>query len=199
MRLFEFPEFPPHFALERQSYAWKPIIIAQMATRVFDTSVTAIPPWAVLWLDAGNLVLEPLTRLREHLFYEGFYSPESSGTVRQWTHPKTLDLLQPPPICLASSNFAAGYVGFTLRSEPLLRVWCNNCCTPSIVCPAGSDRSNHRQDQAVLSCVAYKFGMRPSKDLFGVKLHTDKLTDEQVDALLNAKPLKPLPSKVIRP
>jgi hypothetical protein len=69
-------------------------------------------------------------------------------------------------MCSAASlcprlNRNAAVVGFSLddtRALQLLREWDRLCHKQEVVAPVGSDRSNHRQDQAVLSILFYSMG-----------------------------------------
>jgi len=179
LRRFPFEAHPPHVAMAARSYAWKPIAVAEV---MHDRG------GAVLWLDAGDLVHAPLRRARGVLEREGFWSPASSGTVRRWTHPATLAALEAGPELLDRRNRNAAIVGFTLRGAPVLEAWHAAALDPAVITPPGSSRDNHRQDQAVLTVLAYQYQPRIGYVLEDARLevstHNDKLSTDEVRGLL---------------
>ena len=146
-RVFPFRSYPPHVALERESYAWKPIIVHLVMTK--DEA-------NVLWMDAGDQLRAPI-RDAIHKYWEdyrGFYSGVSSGDLAKWTFPATLELLQVPVELRSTTNCNAAFLGFSAAVyEPLVVPWLKCALNADCIAPEGSSRDNHRQDQAVLSCV----------------------------------------------
>lgn len=173
---FPFEKHPPHMNIQtgRGQYAWKPVIIAEALEK---TGVS------VLWLDAGNLVHERLRRVRQVLRVEGFYSPTSPGTIAQWTHPGTLEYLGASSQLLSRPNRNGAVVGFNPARAGIgdfVDCWKRGALDARCIAPEGSDRSNHRQDQAVLSVLAYQFqqklGFTLVDELLGITIHNDKLS-----------------------
>jgi Protein of unknown function (DUF1647) len=153
---FPFEKYPPHFDLkiERGQYAWKPAIIAEVASKTDQ--------W-ILWLDAGNLLQRRLDRIRKILVKDGFYSPKSNGTIGQWTHPGTLAYLNASSELLTKTNRNGAIIGFAPERPgitELITRWKEGAMDSHCIAPPGSDRSNHRQDQSVLSVLAYQFQER---------------------------------------
>lgn len=175
LRRFPFEKYPRHVALDARSYAWKPIIVAEVLGEVAGP---------VLWLDAGDLVYEPLLRVRAVLEREGFYCPKGSGTVGEWTHPVTLRALEAAAELLHQPARNAAIVGVTPQVGGLVDVWRAAALDPNIITPAGSSRDNHRQDQAVLTVLAYQFARRQGFALedarLGISHHNDRATAEEV-------------------
>jgi uncharacterized protein DUF1647 len=156
IRKFDFARYPAHFAMKVKAgeYAWKPAIVWQALCE------TQGP---VCWMDAGNVLTADLSRLRASLSRSGFYSPRSPGTVTDWTHPKMLEFFG-----LDSrwgegrANLNGACVAFDPRFERahiLARKWYDGALIKGCIAPEGSDRSNHRQDQALLSVLAYLEGL----------------------------------------
>ncbi|WP_397447157.1 hypothetical protein [Polaribacter sp. R77954] len=133
-------------------------------------------------MDSGNKLTKPLNFIRKILELYGFYSPFSRGKVVQWTHPKTLDCLnvRENKFILNQQNLngacvSANYNNIKVRN--LIRDWSNCAKLKKCIAPKGSNRGNHRQDQAVLSVLVYrdipKIGKRMFYDKFGFKTHQD--------------------------
>jgi hypothetical protein len=156
VRRFPFKDHPSHLnvRIERGQYAWKPVIVADTLREVGGM---------VLWLDAGNLLHAPLTCIRQVLHRHGVYTPISGGDIRQWTHPGTLRYLRAANDLLAKPNRNAACVGLNVAKPGILHLAerLESCALdPRCIAPPGSNRLNHRQDQAVLSVLVYQFQKR---------------------------------------
>src|SRR5207248_8268707 len=82
-RIFDFEMYPAFWRIEngtRGEYGWKPGIISEVARDY---------PGRILWLDSGSYVIPRfLKNFRNILnYYNGFFSPTSSGYMLDWTHP----------------------------------------------------------------------------------------------------------------
>lgn len=153
-------------------YAWKPAIIREVANQYGGV---------VLWLDAGNLVHEPLElRVIPAIVEYGFYSPLSAGSVGDWTHPKTIAVIRPPKAVLTVQNRNGAIIGFDTTSSigwHILDRWSRLCRDKDVITPEGSSRENHRQDQAVLSVLAaHAYVLRKLKlvdEQYSISTHND--------------------------
>ena len=173
LRTFPFDAYPEHLDIERDagSYAWKPVIISEVARE---------RPGLVLWLDAGDLVFGDLGWTWETIAREGVYSPVSAGTVADWTHAGTKAALGASAELDARRNRNGAIVGVDVRRPPILQLlerWRSAALDVAVIEPPGSSRDNHRQDQAVLTVLYYQaqheLGFR-SVDAFGdVAVHQD--------------------------
>jgi hypothetical protein len=155
-RKFEFDFYPAYvnIRVNRGEYAWKPIIVAD-ALREFGGMV--------LWLDAGDLIHAPLHKGRDVLSAQGIYTPQSPGTLRQWTHPQTLERLKVSAALLNKRNRNGAIVGFASFKPGMTEManrWKQCALDKDCIAPPGSSRENHRQDQAVLTVLAYQFQLR---------------------------------------
>jgi Protein of unknown function (DUF1647) len=155
-RKFDYSRHPAHFFVRVNAgeFAWKPAIMWQM---LCETQA------AVCWMDAGNVLTESLGRLRAALSQSGFYSPRSSGTIADWTHPGMLDYFGCDTQWGKDKvNLNGACVAFDPRFERaqgLARKWNEGALIKRCIAPPGSDRSNHRQDQALLSVLAHIDGL----------------------------------------
>lgn len=159
-RRFPFESYPAYFDIRVAAgeYAWKPVAIAKTAEEIQDK-----PP-VLLWCDAGNRAMHTdiFQRIEIIIRQQGVYTPISWGTVRRWTHPACLDyfaILPTDPILeLWPRNGAI--VGFDLSnaaSVTFMNEWARLAQIKECIAPEGSDRENHRQDQAVLTLLYYKY------------------------------------------
>ncbi len=176
LKRFDFENHPAwmNIALpSRGEYAWKPILFAEW---VLESS-TGI----VLWLDAGNLVIGPLDELIAFVRREGFYSPSSHQTVARYTHPLTLDRLQGNDLGhrIALSGGLVGVDRENPHARTLIERWRDCALNRDIIAPLGSSRENHRQDQAVLTILAYQSqasaGWTLEDRILNVTTHNDRL------------------------
>lgn len=176
IRNFEFNKYPSYFNIKINAgeYAWKPVLYCDL----FNELKTNL-----CWMDAGDMVTEPLVWIRRIVDQHGFYSPRSTGDIRKWTHPGTLEYYNFPVNLLDKPNLASGIVAMNYhnkRSRQLAAAWKEGALDKRSIAPEGSSRSNHRQDQAVLTVLAYKMGMVKGMPLryYGFDVHrdNDKLT-----------------------
>lgn len=167
----------PSFLKERDefnklgSYAWKPISIY----KEFIESTKNI-----IWLDAGCLITRNLKLLKSIIKKNGFYSPQSSDTIIRWTHPQTLKALDTNEKVYTKRNVSGGIVGFAINSEKmkdLLLDWNEFSLRKEVIAPKGSNRLNHRQDQAILSVLIHQHGVSRltprTHKIFGILRHQD--------------------------
>lgn len=155
LRTFDYSAVPSWFWIKVDAgcYAWKPVIVSDMV-REHDG--------LVLWMDAGDKLVGSLDRIRRILRGRGFYSPRSVGRIRDWTHPGMLRRLCVPAHVLDRINLAGNLVGIRTnhtRARLLVEAWRAGALDRETIAPAGSDASNHRQDQALLSVLAHMFGL----------------------------------------
>jgi uncharacterized protein DUF1647 len=173
VRTFDYSTYPDYFDIrvDAGQYAWKPVIV----NRVLHEFKRP-----VCWMDAGNVVSEPLIDLRSALTLAGMYSPLGRGTVREWTHPKTIEFLgvNDSDSILDDRNLSGYCVGVNYECEPaveVVREWAKCALTKECIAPEGSDRSNHRQDQSVLTILARRSGIadKMPRSLLGFQVQQD--------------------------
>jgi len=178
-RLFDFASYPAFVDIRKAAgqYAWKPQIIRTVARE---------NPGIVCWMDAGNIIDVPLLQLRRETVRFGYHSASSSGTLGAWTHPGMLRYLGLPASWKTdAANLNGACIAFDTRNPTaadLLERWANLSLIEDCIAPSGSDRSNHRQDQALLTVLAYLAGhpAKASTELLGYRIHQD--VEDQVVA-----------------
>ncbi|KAF9585226.1 hypothetical protein BGW38_003317 [Lunasporangiospora selenospora] len=182
---FDYSKYPDFWdiSVARGEYGWKAGIIKEVADKSRGL---------VLWLDSGNmLALDFLRYLPGYLEKFGFWSPQSSGSFRQYTHEglpqfygDTLDTYAQETNC----NGAA--IAFDASNDRvyngLLKEWYTCSSTKECIAPKGSSRANHRQDQAALTYLVkrhrYMEQCRHFPEHYGVTVHQDKVCRERIRA-----------------
>jgi len=153
VRTFDYTKYPGWFDVDiaRGEYGWKPVIIKEM----LDTAAS------VLWLDAGCGLSDKDT-LRDVfrvLDKTGFVTTETSGTISDWVHIKTREFMHANTV-MTKSMCNGAIVGFTHATiQSLVLPWVRCALIRECIAPEGSSRANHRQDQAVLSVLAWQEGL----------------------------------------
>ncbi|MBE1208440.1 DUF1647 domain-containing protein [Aminobacter carboxidus] len=171
IRRFEFERYPAFFDIKIAAgeYAWKPQLVRDVARE---------SKGILCWMDAGDVITEPLVKLRRETKRFGYHSTHSSGTIKDWTHPGMLSYFGLPSDWNADApNLNTACVAFDLESDigaNLVEQWAEGALVRDCIAPEGSSRANHRQDQALFTVLAYRAG-RPnvSKKYLGYAIHRD--------------------------
>ena len=182
IRIFRFNHYPKfigeYFDDKLGNYAWKPIIVNKLMQECKSK---------VVWLDAGNLFTKKIIFLKIALTASGIIVPTSSNTIRDWTHPKTIEYIGINNKYLDSNNYASGLIGFDYKSKKankIAELWSNFSQIQECISPLDSSRENHRQDQAVLTLLLYKyfftnkfkkFIFPQTNFIFGILFHKRKI------------------------
>ncbi|KAG0296004.1 hypothetical protein BGZ97_004664 [Linnemannia gamsii] len=175
---FDYAAYPPFWDINkaRGEYGWKAGIIKEVA----DTYGGLI-----LWLDSGNMYLPG------YLDRFGFWSPQSSGSFRQYTHeglPQFFgDTVEPYAQETNCNGAAIAFDASNDRiSKGLLKEWYRCSSIKACIAPKGSSRANHRQDQAALTYLVKKMHFveqcRHFPEHYGVTVHQDKVCRERIRA-----------------
>ena len=152
--LSDFEKYPDHVNIHVNDgeYAWKPIII--------DTVLNEFK-CSICWLDAGNVLIKKLETLRKVIEFFGFYSPYSTGIIKDWTHQNSLKYLQVDThenllqqTNLNGACISADYNNLTIRK--IIAEWKDCALDKDCIAPKGATKKNHRYDQAILSTLIYK-------------------------------------------
>jgi len=155
-KVFDYSKYPEWFNIniEAGHYAWKPTIIYNTFLEYTDE--------IVVWMDAGNLINERLQKLESFLIDNYIYSATSSGTIKDWTHPSTIEYLNCTNTGHENRNGAC--MGFNTKIDlvkDFITEFYNCAMDKNCIAPDGSSRRNHRQDQAVFTILFYKYFSNP--------------------------------------
>lgn len=155
IRKFNFQDNPKFFGeyIDNKlgNYAWKPVIVDELINQYKNK---------VVWLDAGNIITYKIVFLKISLTALGLVVPVSSNRIVDWTHPKTIEYIGIQNKYLKSNNYASGLIGFDYNlsiAKQISAKWSEFSQIQECISPTGSSRDNHRQDQAVLTLLLYKY------------------------------------------
>ena len=170
-RSFDFSKYPEYVHLTAPSagsYAWKPIIIHEVFLELNDG--------ILLWCDAGNKLDKNIRMLESIIVQNKIYTPTSGGNIQKWCHSLTLQYLNVPNTFLQYPMRNAAFVGIRCNDEfsrKFINEWKDLALTKDAICPEGSSRSNHRQDQSLLSCLFYKYNIPSVHTYIGFTIQND--------------------------
>lgn len=148
---FNYEHYPNFFDINKNcgQYAWKSACI--------EETMKQVEADYYVWFDTGNKLLHAPNALKWYLRWYGFYSPYSATTVSALTYPSTLAYygLQNDDKRLMLTGGAVGVNRHSRFANEVLQAWREGSGKEEVIAPKGSDKSNHRQDQSVLTCVYY--------------------------------------------
>jgi len=148
------PEHAPAHWRTPRLYAWKPLAIHHALLR---------HP-SVLWIDAGSDLRAPVAEIQAYLEQDGHLFVQGQDLdMTLMSHDITYAALGTQKArFIGKQHFAGNLQGYTqngqarmLILEPFYQCALNRDC----IAPAGSDLSNHRFDQTVLSILIYQSGL----------------------------------------
>ncbi len=171
MRVFDYSKYPSYFNVNINAgyMAWKPVIVSDVLNEF---------KCPVIWMDAGSLITQPLYQIRDVIKKHSFYSPVSKGAIEEWTHPKTIEYLNVENNLLNARNLNAGIVAVDSNCSEAMQLvekWRQCALVKECIAPKNSSQKNHRQDQSILTILAYQFGFaqRIPQRCLGFKVHQD--------------------------
>lgn len=148
-RRFGFEDYPPHLALEQRTYAWKPVVVAEVFQEVNDL---------MLWVDSAIVFKTDLSQVARTIVGNGCYSLIGDAPLDERCAPELLDRLVVPPVHSSRRERVAGVLGLD-RAHPgaqkLAAAWREHaldpaCCTPRTYDPI------HNPEQALLSILLFR-------------------------------------------
>jgi hypothetical protein len=175
IKKFDYSKYPNYFNININAgeYSWKPAILYE---------ISQIESGIILWCDAGNLLTGSLQNLYNVIDKNMIYSPTSHGNIKVWTHIKVLDYfnLQDDANFLKNNNRNGAILGFNLKNKNVLEFvfdFYKHVLTKDAICPEGSSRDNHRQDQALFTILYYKnvekCNIIPENNYISLSIHND--------------------------
>ena len=138
---FPFEDYPPHVAVKVMNYAWKPLLLGQVAAR--------FP--RLLYLDSATLLRRSPAEVEAWLDRQGVYSLAGQCPLRERCDPRTAAAFGASPELLARREQVATLVGFDTRHPVAARVlarWGELALRPEIIL---ARHPGHIVDQALLS------------------------------------------------
>jgi len=151
-KMFDYSLYPSYFDINVKAgeYAWKPVIIYDECEKSGED--------LVVWMDSGNEIEERLIELKKFTRINGVYSGQTRGNIDQWTHHRTIEYMDAKNTGDRMRNGACVAFNYSIDwVKTFVKEYRDLACTKECIAPEGSNRSNHRQDQSVLSILFYKY------------------------------------------
>lgn len=176
-REFKFENYPSHFSMRVKEhnnkiggFAWKPAIILELYNEQKNLNV--------IWLDSACLFDNRLILFKLLIYLRGFASFHSTGNIKDWTYKSVLKRsnIQDKDELLNARNLMGGVLGFNftnVNATKLLKSWYELCLDSKNIFPEGSNISNHRHDQSLLSICYwqnFKEHLPMNTKFFGIKI-----------------------------
>ena len=171
-RIFNFSLYPTFINLSSQdagAYAWKPIIISDVYKETEGV---------LIWCDAGTIITDvnKFNWLVDLINKNIIYTPCSSTSVGDLTHPKCLEVMKADSCIFNFQMRAGGFVGIkcsNVISEQFVNDWKSYALNKDASLPDGANRINHRHDQSILSILFYKYQISSVSEYIGFSVHND--------------------------
>ncbi len=132
------------------NYSWKAPIVYEVIQN-YDENI--------IWLDTACLINKKIKLIKLLTIVNGCFFVKATGNINQWTHPKTLDLMDADHL-KKYSCVMSGVIGINTKKEKikiLFKEWMNYSLDENCIAPIGSSRLNHRQDQSLLQVLVHKY------------------------------------------
>jgi hypothetical protein len=146
---FDFAAYPPHVSPETQTYAWKPMVIAEAAAEIGGQ---------LLWLDCAALFKRrDLEDVRAALARDGTYVLRGASALELRCNAFTLNVLNVPEADRKRPERPAGIIGLDVR-RPAVRQLIAEWKTYALMQECIAQRtSGHNPEQALLSILLFKY------------------------------------------
>ncbi len=183
LRTFDYSKYPSYFNIQINAgeYAWKPAIINEVLEEIKEKGLKEEEN-IMVWCDAGNLILPSFEKLIETTRKCKIYSPCSGANIKKWTHIKTQQYFKiaKRQRVLGFRNRSAGFVGYNItypEVQDFIKQFVEHAKIKKCIAPEGSNRKNHRQDQALFSILYFffkeKYKTSVVNEMIGMSIHND--------------------------
>jgi len=181
LKIFDYSKYPSYFNIQINAgeYAWKPNIINEVLE---ELNINTEEDNYLFWCDAGDKINYDINTLLNIIKNNKIYSPSSSGNVSTWTYYKVLEYfdIQNNREILNFQNKNAAVIGFYINSDEvreLIKNFAKYAKIKEAICPEGSSRLNHRQDQALFTILYYffikKYNYNHDNSVYSITYHND--------------------------
>lgn len=156
---FDYSKHPKFISMDHpdKRYGFKGPAVLQGIKEAKDAEL-------VIWLDSGIIIKNSLEAIWDQVDRIGFYSFWSQHDVKKWTHPNVFKYTRVKPSSFQGrKNISSGIVGVDMRRsnvQKMMNEWSRLCQIEDCVSPDDSSRANHRQDQAILTVLMYKYDLK---------------------------------------
>ena len=150
LRKFDFNRYPPHVALSRKSYAWKPVILHDICAEFLGL---------VLWLDCATLFrTRSLVEVWDIVEHNGVYALAGQSTIAEHCDPLVLEALNVPFEIRRRREIVSGVLGFN-TSLPVIRriiaAWHGHAMCERHIAPRLTPSTRYKNEQDLLSILLY--------------------------------------------
>lgn len=152
-RLFNYSNYPAFYNITNMNYAWKVFVI-------HNTYVTF--KRNMLWLDSGCFIKDKLVYEFKQIQKRKIWSIKQNTKIGRYTHHFMLKLLETEKKFYNKYMCAGGIIGLYYPSSLvfyILEQWKACSLIKNCISPNGSNLSNHRYDQSVISILLYEHNL----------------------------------------
>lgn len=169
-------QYPPH-TIDLQTYAFKALIFDYLILKkgVEDK---------ILWVDSANLIYNTTLEIEILIHNCKIYSPYSAENIKTYCHPLTIEGMKYEG-SLHNDMLSGGCIGIDTKTHIgrcFLKDFVSFCFNPKIITPEGSNKSNHRQDQSVLTILYWTYhklyNLKREKAWKHISFHNNLWLDE---------------------
>jgi len=161
---------------DKQSYYFKSIIWGDLLNKKIKDVVLVVDSACMIYRDLDDI---------ENLIKEcQVYTPYSAEDIKRYCHPTSIKKFgfTLPLDCNMRSGGCLGINLGTPIGQAFAGDFVKLCNDKDIIVPDGSNKSNHRQDQSVLSMLYHLYKMRCKlfdvKEWFGISFHRNLWNNE---------------------
>ena len=171
IRKFDFSKYPEHVSLsspDAGAYAWKPIIISEVYSQITEG--------VLLWCDSGNLLNSQIYNLEVIIQQNKIYTSTTQGNISELTHPNSLQNMNISETISKMRMRNAACIGFLCGDsivKSFIDEWKRMALIKDVILPSGANRTNHRHDQSILSCLYYMYNIPNMDSYIGYSIHKD--------------------------
>jgi hypothetical protein len=137
-----------------------------------------------LWIDSANLLYNSTLEIEILIHNTKVYSPYSSEDIKTFCHPLTIERMKYDG-SLNLDMLSGGCIGVDTNTHIglcFLKDFVSLCLKKEIIIPEGSNKSNHRQDQSVLTILYWQYHknykLKRQKDWKFISFHNNLFSEE---------------------
>jgi hypothetical protein len=172
-KVFDYSQYPPYLNININAgeYAWKPVCLYDTCKELFcndnndnNEKKQVISDKVVMWMDSGNIINSKLDILYNYILKNGIYSNSSAGDIKKWSHPKTIKYMKCDEKLYTKQNKNAACMGYNYNYDwvkDFIKEFYTLALIKDCIAPEGSNRDNHRQDQAIFTILFYGGPLAP--------------------------------------
>ncbi len=158
-------------------YAWKPVVLLHAIQHNEK----------FLWIDAGSDVRAPISPIECALKADGhFFVQGQDLDMTKMSHHGTYQKMGTTKSAFAGKPHFAGNLQAYIRNRPahekILKPLCAAALEKNCIAPPGSNLSNHRYDQTLLSIIIYQSGLPVSQNTHLLAAQRNQLHPDPLQA-----------------